>query len=376
MQSEFFIKNTFEFGERTRRIVLPDSDDQSHLDHSIRIVNKAETELVVKTSAKAWRIAPKASASFSYDGSNWTRKVTKVAKQVACPPRDDDSCSDSESEEDDCKRGPRGPPGRDGCPGANGLNGYNGKPGRCECKNSQNLHFPYVSGAPLYLTTVQAPCWAKTAIITAVGGGGAGGAANQAALIAGPGGSSGFSITQVVPISGGFLSLSIGQGGRAATASNGNPTVVTYTGTLPYAVYAPGGETPVTVPTQGQYGGGGGDGTVPSLPGTGFEDGDPATPGVKGGDGGGYLPGIGGPSLITSTPTYGGGGGGSAPGPIAGRGGNGGGYFPATPATQLNGTSGTYGGGGGGAGVSVTSIPVGVAAGNGGDGYVNVTFIC
>ena len=63
--SEFFTKNTFEFGERTRKIVLPDSDDQSYVDHSIRIVNKGETELHVKTSAKGWRIAPKASASFN-----------------------------------------------------------------------------------------------------------------------------------------------------------------------------------------------------------------------------------------------------------------------------------------------------------------------
>lgn len=322
-------------------------------------------------------------ASFCYDGSSWGRKGASP-KKVECPPHD--SCSSSSSSEDDCcKRGPRGPPGRDGCPGVNGLNGFNGKPGKCECKHSETTTVLYSGTAATYNTTVQAPCWARTALITSVGGGGAGGAATATveSTRAGSGGGSGYSVTQNIPTAGGFLSLSIGQGGQAATASNGNPTLVTYTSTYPYAVYAPGGHAGGSQPanlavpgvSDGQYGGGGGDGNNNvSPPGHGFEDGDPATLGVSGGDGGGYLGGNGGDSLPASN-TYGGGGGGSAPGPIAAPGGNGGGYVLPPSVAALNGTNGAFGSGGGGAGALAGGAPVAGVAGNGGNGYVQITFL-
>lgn len=390
MQSKSFFEGTNHvFGSNVREVRLPQSSNRAHEGHSIRIVNEASSVLLIKSATKNWKLLGNATSAFTYSGGKWSKQESGKPEKVACPDKTDGSCSSSESsDEDDCKRGQRGPPGRDGCPGANGLNGLNGKNGRCECKNTATTLVTYQGAGLTYNVPLQAPCWAKVALITAVGGGGAGGLAGTGAevLAAGSGGGSGYAITQSVPVSGGFLALSIGAGGLGLTGTDGNPTTVTYTGTLPYVVYAPGGQAGSSLvadfppASNGQYGGGAADGfPTPTPAGQGFEDGDPAIPGVSGGAGGGYLPGAGGLSSATSVGTiYGAGGGGSAPGPIAGVGGNGGGSVPSVPATQLNGQAGTYGGGGGGAGLSSPlGAPVVLGlAGNGGNGYVSVTYIC
>lgn len=387
MQPSFFSNNSFEFGDKTRKITLPDSDDPSDIGHTVKITNKADSELFIRSSGKNWKLRPGAAVVFNYDGSSWTKKGAAASKKACPPPPDHGSCSSSSSSDDDCgKRGPRGPrgfPGRDGCPGANGLNGLNGKPGRCECRSSQSVIVQYSGTAATYNTTVQVPCWAKSTLVTAVGGGGSGGAAIATAEVirGGSGGGSGFSVTQPIQTAGGFLQLSIGQGGQGAVAGNGNATSVSYLGSLPWLVSAPGGyaggsAVPVANPavSDGFYAGGGGDGnTAPSPAGSAVIPGQQATSGVKGGNGAGPTAGVGGTDLVASL-IYGGGGGGSAPGPILGPGGNGGGSVPAAPGIQLNGLNGTYGAGGGGAAGQGGVAPVVGVPGNGGNGYVIVTF--
>jgi hypothetical protein len=291
-------------------------------------------------------------------------------------------------------RGPRGPrgrrgkKGRSGCNGRNGFNGKDGKDGVCECHNSTFLLIDYQGTADHYNTTVAVPSWAHTATVTSVAGGGAGGPGGGGNIppgrSGGIGGGSGFSITQNIAVSGSILNLSIGRGGRSTVANQGNgqDTSVTYTGLIPFTVYAPPGssgslalQAPASHAGDGMYGGGGADGDPPLPPGNGFQDGDPAIPEVKGGNGGGINAGLGGiSSQVTSVISlFGGGGGGGSPGPINGAGGNGGGLVGQT--TVYNGTAGTRGaGGGGGAALIADADSIYGTGGNGGDGYVTISF--
>jgi hypothetical protein len=180
---------------------------------------------------------------------------------------------------------------------------------------------------------------------------------------------------------GGFLVISIGRGGRSTILNkeNGVATSVSYDGMFPFTVYAPGGKAGVVFTASnfspdgnGMYGGGGADGLPPLPPGDGFQDGFPAIPGVKGGNGGGIYSASGGPSSAINL-IFGGGGGGGSPGSINDSGGDAGGV------NTLNGSPGIKGGGGGGGGIRIISsagvneIEIG-RGGNGGDGYVSIYF--
>lgn len=216
-----------------------------------------------------------------------------------------------------------------------------------------------------------------TLTMTVVGGGGGGAAASATAVPPGQGGGGGgggnkdTSVIRLSTPASLVITVGIGGAGGTSLSLDGKPglfsqVVDTATGNI--LCYADAGQGGMANGVGGNgwcYGGGG---AGPSMAGgiAIFGNGFPGT-NLGGGKGGGYNPGNG--ALDSVTPSIAGGGGASSP--YTGRGGNAAQPGIANPTTATDGTRGA----GGGGGSYDAQDPLMQVGGNGGPGYVIISYI-